>query len=77
FLRAQLDFFEPEIREMADYCIDTSGKRIRPALVFFSGWNEGGKATPALVQVAAVVEMVHLATLVHDDIMDEAAVRRG
>ncbi len=38
FMRAQLDAFEPEIRAMADYCIDTSGKRIRPALVFTSGW---------------------------------------
>lgn len=77
FLRSQLEFFEPEIREMADYCIDTSGKRIRPALVFFAGWSEDVRPAPALVQVAAVVEMVHLATLVHDDIMDEAAVRRG
>jgi octaprenyl-diphosphate synthase len=78
FLRGQLDAFEPEIRDMADYCIDTSGKRIRPALVFFSGWRAAAAAPPAdLVQVAAVVELVHLATLVHDDIMDEAAVRRA
>jgi octaprenyl-diphosphate synthase len=78
FLRRQLDAFEPEIRDMADYCIDTSGKRIRPALVFFSGWS-GADAAPSadLVQVAAVVELVHLATLVHDDIMDEADVRRA
>ena len=61
---------------MADYCIDTTGKRIRPALVFFAGWSEG-EPSPDLVQVAAVVELVHLATLVHDDIMDEAEVRRG
>lgn len=77
FLHAQLEAFEPEIREMADYCIDTSGKRIRPALVFFSGWQNGATVLPALVQVAAVVELVHLATLVHDDIMDEAALRRS
>jgi len=77
FLHAQLAAFEPEIREMADYCIDTSGKRIRPALVFFSGWQAGATVSPALVQVAAVVELVHLATLVHDDIMDEAALRRS
>lgn len=78
FLRDQLEAFEPEIRAMADYCIDTSGKRIRPALVFFSGWA-GDAVAPArdLVQAAAVVELVHLATLVHDDIMDEAEVRRG
>ena len=78
FLREQLVAFEPEIREMADYCIDTSGKRIRPALVFFSGWQGAGRApAPDLVKVAAVVELVHLATLVHDDIMDEADVRRA
>lgn len=77
FLREQLAEFEPEIRDMADYCIDTSGKRIRPALVFFSGWRDDAPPSPPLVQVAAVVELVHLATLVHDDIMDEAEVRRS
>ena len=77
FLRNQLAAFEPEIREMADYCIDTSGKRIRPALVFLSGWSGDGTTSTDLVRVAAVVELVHLATLVHDDIMDEADMRRS
>src|SRR4051812_30890770 len=77
FLREQLAAFEPEIRAMADYCIDTSGKRIRPALVFLSGWQGAGEVRADLVRVAAVVELVHLATLVHDDIMDEADVRRS
>lgn len=77
FLHSQLASFEPEIRAMADYCIDTSGKRIRPALVFLSGWRGPTTVTPDLVRVAAVVELVHLATLVHDDIMDEADVRRS
>jgi octaprenyl-diphosphate synthase len=77
FLHGQLAAFEPEIRAMADYCIDTSGKRIRPALVFLSGWRGAGEIAPDLVRVAAVVELVHLATLVHDDIMDEADVRRS
>ena len=77
FLRSQIEAFEPEIRGMADYCIDTSGKRIRPALVFLSGWRSDGSIQPELVRVAAVVEFVHLATLVHDDIMDDAALRRG
>lgn len=75
-LREQIAQFEPEIREMADYCIDTSGKRIRPALVFLSGWRDES-VNPDLVRVAAVVELVHLATLVHDDIMDGADIRRG
>lgn len=77
FLRQQIAAFEPEIRGMADYCIDTSGKRIRPALVFLSGWRGPNLISPDLVRAAAVVELVHLATLVHDDIMDEAAVRRN
>jgi octaprenyl-diphosphate synthase len=77
FLHGQLGAFEPEIRTMVDYCIDTTGKRIRPALVFLSGWQGAGQVKPELVRVAAVVELVHLATLVHDDIMDEADVRRS
>jgi octaprenyl-diphosphate synthase len=77
FLQAQLGEFEPEIRAMVNYCIDTSGKRIRPALVFLSGWRSEEAVSDDLVRVAAVVEMVHLATLVHDDIMDSADVRRG
>ncbi len=77
FLHGQLGAFEPEIRAMADYCINLSGKRIRPALVFLSGWRGPAEIAPDLVRVAAVVEFVHLATLVHDDIMDEAEVRRG
>lgn len=76
FLRGQLEAFEPEIRGMAEYCIDTSGKRIRPALVFLSGWSDGAPSSE-LMRVAAVVELVHLATLVHDDIMDEADIRRN
>ena len=77
FLHGQLGAFEPEIRAMVDYCIDTSGKRIRPTLVFLSGWRGPGAVSADLVRVAAVVELVHLATLVHDDIMDEADVRRS
>jgi octaprenyl-diphosphate synthase len=77
FLRSQLIAFEPEIREMVEYCIDTSGKRIRPALVFLSGWRGPDVISTDLVRLAAVVEMVHLATLVHDDIMDSADLRRN
>jgi octaprenyl-diphosphate synthase len=77
FLRSQLDCFEPEIRSSVEYCLDVSGKRIRPALVFFSGWRNADPISPALVRAAAIVEMVHLATLVHDDIMDGADLRRN
>jgi octaprenyl-diphosphate synthase len=77
FLHEQLGNFEPEIRDLVSYCIDTSGKRIRPALVFFSGWQGADIVPEPLVRLAAVIEMVHLATLVHDDIMDGADVRRS
>lgn len=77
FMHAQAEQFEPEIREMAAYCLDTSGKRLRPTLVFLSGWTAPGAVDEALVRAAGVVEMVHLATLVHDDIMDRADLRRS
>jgi octaprenyl-diphosphate synthase len=77
FMRSQVDHFEPEIREMAAYCLDTTGKRLRPTLVFVSGWQGDGVVPEELVRAAGVVEMVHLATLVHDDIMDRAETRRN
>lgn len=77
FMRGQVEQFEPEIRGMAAYCLDTSGKRLRPSLVFFSGWQGDGVVSDDLVRAAGVVEMVHLATLVHDDIMDRAEIRRN
>ena len=77
FLQGQLQAFEPEIRSMADYCIHTSGKRIRPALVFLSGWKDRETVSGDIVKAAAIVELVHLATLVHDDIMDSADLRRS
>ncbi len=77
FIRGQVEKFEPEIRKMAAYCLDTSGKRLRPTLVFISGWQGEGVVSDDLVRAAGVVEMVHLATLVHDDIMDGAEIRRN
>src|ERR1044071_8953193 len=77
FMREQVGRFEPEIRDMAAYCLDTSGKRLRPTMVFVSGWSGEGVVAQDLVRAAGVVEMVHLATLVHDDIMDSAELRRN
>ena len=77
FMQDQVANFEPEIRSMAAYCLESSGKRLRPTLVFISGWRGEAVIDDALVRAAGVVEMVHLATLVHDDIMDRAALRRN
>jgi len=77
FMRRQVEQFEPEIRAMAAYCLDTTGKRLRPTMVFITGWKGDGVVEEPLVRAAGVVEMVHLATLVHDDIMDRAEIRRN
>jgi octaprenyl-diphosphate synthase len=75
FLEAEVGEFEPEVQELVRYTFAHSGKRLRPMLVFFSGWGAKNDALPGLVKAAAVVEMVHLATLVHDDILDGATLR--
>ncbi|MCZ6672701.1 MAG: polyprenyl synthetase family protein [Verrucomicrobia bacterium] len=77
FLENQVEAFEPQIRFLVDYCLKNSGKRIRPSLVFLTGKTDDPEIFKNLVQVSAVVEMVHLATLVHDDILDGADRRRG
>jgi len=77
FIRTQVEQFEPEIRAMAAYCLESTGKRLRPSMVFVAGWKGEGVVDESLVRAAGVVEMVHLATLVHDDIMDRAEIRRN
>ncbi len=74
-LAAQVGAFHAEIAQYARYALTNQGKQLRPALVALSG-NAVGHMNDSLVKVAVIIEMVHLATLVHDDIMDEASVRR-
>jgi octaprenyl-diphosphate synthase len=75
-LEAQVDQFEPEIAEHARYALDSRGKQLRPAFVGLCA-GAVGKVREEHVTIAVLVEMVHLATLVHDDIMDGAEVRRA
>jgi octaprenyl-diphosphate synthase len=63
------------VRGLVEHCADFQGKRLRPALVLLTG-RACGELTPAHPVLAAVVEMIHTATLVHDDILDDAMVRR-
>lgn len=74
-LHDQLASFDSEISEYARYALDNQGKQLRPALVALAG-STVGALNEDLVTVAVIIEMVHLATLVHDDIMDEAQLRR-
>jgi octaprenyl-diphosphate synthase len=75
-LRFQVQEFDPGISGYVSYALDSSGKRIRPALVLLAA-RASGQITPAHLDLAIVVELIHLATLVHDDILDGAATRRG
>jgi len=64
------------ITEIGEYLRNGGGKRIRPALLFLSSKLFDYKG-PGAVRLGAVVEIIHTATLVHDDIIDEAQTRRG
>ncbi|MCF2128539.1 polyprenyl synthetase family protein [Strepomyces sp. STD 3.1] len=66
----------PFITEAAQHLVRAGGKRFRPLLVMLSA-QFGDPYAPGIVPSAVVVELTHLATLYHDDVMDEAAVRRG
>jgi octaprenyl-diphosphate synthase len=77
-LTRQVHEFDPQIIPCARHALNVGGKQLRPALVALSARACGqGSASEAHVTVAVIVEMVHLATLIHDDVMDEAKIRRG
>jgi heptaprenyl diphosphate synthase len=60
----------------ASYLVDAGGKRFRPMVSLLAA-HFGDPMRPEIVPAAVVVELTHLATLYHDDVMDEATVRRG
>jgi geranylgeranyl pyrophosphate synthase len=63
------------LAQLTDYVLTGSGKRVRPALVFLG--SQFGKTDRAAVrETALAVEMIHIATLIHDDLVDEAVIRR-
>lgn len=74
-LEAELKHSNPFIDELAQRSYRVGGKRLRPALLLLSAQAVGG-VNAAHHTLAAVVEMVHTATLVHDDVLDEATLRR-
>ena len=64
------------VNQMSEYIINNGGKRLRPALVVLSA-NALGYAGKYHHSLAAVVEFIHTATLLHDDVVDESELRRG
>jgi octaprenyl-diphosphate synthase len=74
-LRDQVRAFDPGVEPYVTYICDTAGKRIRPALAILAGGATGG-ITADHLKLGTILELIHMATLVHDDIIDGAATRR-
>ena len=86
FLREELEQFDlylkcsikndnPRIANIVDYTFRSEGKHIRPILVFLAA-KACGKITPETYHGAVTVELLHMATLIHDDVVDESMIRR-
>ncbi len=75
-VRARLHSEVVLVRQVAEYIISAGGKRMRPALVLLSASACGYSGTRHH-ELAAVVEFIHTATLLHDDVVDESSLRRG
>ncbi|WP_328460901.1 polyprenyl synthetase family protein [Actinoplanes sp. NBC_00393] len=75
-LRTAVASDDPLVTEVATHLVEAGGKRFRP-LVVALGAQFGDPARPELVTSAVLMELTHLATLYHDDVMDEAPMRRG
>jgi len=66
----------PLVNQIASYIINSGGKRLRPILVLLSG-GLFGEVKPHHHKLAAIVELIHTSTLLHDDVVDESSKRRG
>ena len=74
-LRSELQSEDPFVDQLVKHAFRLGGKRLRPALLLLAA-KAAGNVTRDHIVLAAVVEMIHTATLVHDDVLDEATLRR-
>ncbi len=75
-IRARLHSEVVLVRQVAEYIIHSGGKRLRPVVVLLTA-KALGYDGPHHLELAAVVEFIHTATLLHDDVVDESQLRRG
>jgi octaprenyl-diphosphate synthase len=75
-ISGRLESDVPLVRQVAQYLVAAGGKRLRPALLLLSSAALGYRGDARLT-LAAVVEFIHTATLLHDDVVDESTLRRG
>ncbi len=80
-IRARLESDVPLVSQVAQYIVAGGGKRLRPALLLLAcgaaGYPRAGERSERHIVLAAVVEFIHTATLLHDDVVDESHLRRG
>lgn len=75
-IRQSLSSQVPLINQISEYIIHSGGKRLRPTLVLMAA-DLAGTVTPAHHALAAIIEFIHTATLLHDDVVDASELRRG
>lgn len=88
YLEQQIDTPVRQLSKLGDHLLKAGGKRLRPALVILGAYTadpqqyvailQNGHGTrERLIKIAASMELIHMATLIHDDVIDETATRRG
>src|SRR5574340_107402 len=75
-MRSQAEGHHPDLRAALDHLVASGGKRIRPTLTILTGRMLGADEDRT-VTLAAAIELLHTATLVHDDLIDGSLLRRG
>jgi len=76
-LRTAVEYADPLVDDAAHHLANAGGKRLRPLLTLLSAELGGTAASDDVLDAAVVVELTHLASLYHDDVMDSAPLRRG
>ena len=76
-LKEEVRFADEVAQVTAPYVLNAGGKRLRPMLLLLTAQLGPEPATPEIDRAAAAIEITHLASLYHDDVMDEATLRRG
>jgi octaprenyl-diphosphate synthase len=76
-LRENFESYVPFINEVSRYILFAGGKRLRPLLMILATKLCGAEATPGSYRLSVLFEYLHAATLLHDDVVDEAQFRRG